>query len=234
MGEPVQVIEVFDGDSFAIEGDEVRLVGINAPEHDECFGDEARERLSELLSVGEVRVEALADRDRFGRLLAFVTSDGRDVNETMLENGMAIAVQGEHRRDARYAGAAAAAAADRNGLWAPDACGPAIEAAVALGAIEHDPPGPDGDTLNGESIEIINEGTGTVDLTGWTLRDESSSNRLVLSSTLNDRLIVRTGCGSGDAQTVYWCSELPVWSNGGDTVLLLDPNGNIAAWEAYQ
>lgn len=233
--DPVHVTEVFDGDSFAIAGDEVRLVGINAPERDECFGDEASDRLADLIAAENVEITVLGDRDQFGRLLAYVTTEeGRDVNETMLEEGLAIALQSGHRQNTRFVGIAADAAGAGVGLWAPDACGPAGEAAVDLGTIEHDPPGPDGDVLNDESIEIVTLGDESVDLTGWTIRDESSSNRLVLSSIVDDRLVVRTGCGSGDEQTIYWCSELPVWSNGGDTAFLLDPNGNIVAWKTYR
>jgi endonuclease YncB( thermonuclease family) len=232
-GNPARVIEVFDGDSFAIEGDEVRLLGINAPERDECFADQARERLAGLVEGPTLSITGSGERDQFGRLLVYATVDGLDVNETMLDDGMAIVVQSDHDRNRQYVGAAADAASRGVGLWSVSACGPATGAAVAIGAIEHDPPGPDGDVLDGEYVEIVNEGDRPIDLNGWVLRDESSSNRLILSTVLGDRLIVRTGCGRDDASTVHWCSDLPVWSNGGDTVLLLEANGNVAAWKTY-
>jgi endonuclease YncB( thermonuclease family) len=233
-GGGAQVVEVFDGDSFAIEGDEVRLLGINAPERDECFADRARERLAGLIDGRTVGITARDERDQFGRLLAYAIVDGLDVNETLLAEGMAIALQSDHERNGEYVSAARDAATRGVGLWSPNACGPATGAAVSVGAVVHDPSGPDGDVLNDEYVEIVNEGDDPIDLTGWILRDESSSNRLALSSALGDRLIVRTGCGEGDTSTVHWCSDLPVWSNGGDTVLLLDPNGNVVAWKTYR
>lgn len=232
LEERADVVDVLDGDSFVVEGDEVRLLGVNAPERDECFGDEARERLAGLIG-GRVVGIAGGERDQFGRLLASVTVDGLDVGATMLGDGMAIAVQSDHERNGEYVDAAADAASRGVGLWSASACGPSTEADVAIGAIEHDPPGPDGDVLNDEFVELVNEGDTPVDLTGWTLRDESSSNRLPLAAVLGDRLVVRTGCGDDDATTIHWCSDLPVWSNGGDTVLLLDPSGNVAAWKTY-
>ena len=38
----------------------------------------------------------------------------------------------------------------------------------------------------------------------------------------------------GHAPTeVFWCSDGPVWNNGGDTALLLDPAGNVAGRLRY-
>ena len=74
-GAGVEVLEVFDGDTLlvSLEGaeEEVRLLGINAPEHDECFGDEAREALAGRLVAGPLRLDIQEDRDQFGRLLAY-------------------------------------------------------------------------------------------------------------------------------------------------------------------
>jgi endonuclease YncB( thermonuclease family) len=230
-----RVVEVFDGDSFAVEGDQVRMLGINAPEAGECYGDEARDRLSALIEGRDVQLTALDERDRFDRLLAYVTVDRHDVAETLLGDGMAIAVQSEHDRNAAYVDAAARAAADGRGLWSPDACGTPTGADVSIDQIAYDPAGPDGEALNGEYVEIVNTSDAAVDLGGWTLRDESSSNRLALDRSIGagERLTVRTGCGDDTADIAYWCSELPVWSNAGDTAFLLDPNGNIVTWKSY-
>ena len=57
-GTPASVIDVQDGDSLvvAMNGIEerVRLIGVNAPEHDECFGPESASGLRELVDNKEV------------------------------------------------------------------------------------------------------------------------------------------------------------------------------------
>ena len=97
--------------------------------------------------------------------------------------------------------------------------------------MQEDPPGPDDDVLEDEWVEIENPGSESVDLAGWTLRDESTSNRFTFEAgTLapGQRLRLRTGCGADTATDIHWCSPAGVWSNRGETVLLLAPSGAIA------
>jgi micrococcal nuclease len=96
-------VRVVDGDTVVIAvggaDEKVRLIGIDTPETVdprkpvECFGEEASARLKALLPVDTpVRLERDVElRDRYGRLLAYVTriSDGVFVNESMLAEGLA-------------------------------------------------------------------------------------------------------------------------------------------------
>ena len=96
------VIEsVADGDTLtvSIDGDptEIRLLGINAPEHDECWGDESRAAVLHLTAGKTVAVEG-TEQDRFGRRLAYVAVDGIDIGAFLLENGHAIAMSEDHHR----------------------------------------------------------------------------------------------------------------------------------------
>lgn len=90
---------VHDGDTlFLTDGTKVRLLGIDTPEvgeHRECYGDEARELLRDLLPEG-TRVQVLADvqpLDQYGRSLLFIYTDGGvNVNLELIERGAAEAV----------------------------------------------------------------------------------------------------------------------------------------------
>jgi micrococcal nuclease len=90
---------VHDGDTlFLADGTKVRLLGIDTPEvgeHHECYGDEARELLRDLLPEG-THVRVLADvqpLDQYGRSLLFLyTDDGALVNLQLIEAGAAEAV----------------------------------------------------------------------------------------------------------------------------------------------
>lgn len=102
---PFAVHSVVDGDTIRIdcngESTRVRLVGINTPEtvkEDspvECGGPEASAALHTILDSSDVFLStdpAQGERDRYGRLLAYVWAlDGSLVNQTMIDQGHAEA-----------------------------------------------------------------------------------------------------------------------------------------------
>jgi uncharacterized protein YjbJ (UPF0337 family) len=92
--ETVAVSRVDDGDTVHLEdGRTVRLVGINAPEADECFGDDAKAALANLVEGREVGMGFdVEPRDQFDRLLALLVVDGSLVNLRMVADGYALAI----------------------------------------------------------------------------------------------------------------------------------------------
>jgi endonuclease YncB( thermonuclease family) len=240
-GAPAELITVFDGDTLLVRLDgveeEVRLLGINAPERDECFGSASRAAATALLEATPLLVEVIGERDQFGRLLAYVWAGGLPVNRRLLEEGHALVLQTDHPRRAEFLAAEERAFTAGTGLWAAAACGAPARAAVALADIEPDPPGPDEDDPNGEWVLLANREAQRVDLSYWMLRDESSQNRYRFpdgfSLDTGAAVAVHTGCGNDGPDHLYWCAGGPVWNNGGDTALLLDPAGNVAARLRY-
>lgn len=229
----IRIAREVDGDSLELEIDgavvEVRLVGINAPELADCQGPAARDALGELLRAGDIAVSG-SESDRFDRLLVELEVEGASVNEAMVRAGWALAVHGDG--DA-YVGAMRAAADDQVGMWSPSVpgCAPVTDDVVVLDA-EPDPPGRDEENLDQEFVVIANAGTEPLELDGWQLRDESTGNRFVFEARRlgpGDELVLVTGCGQDSDREVFWCSEFPVWSNQGETVLVLAPDGAIAA-----
>ena len=235
-GVPVELITIFDGDTLLVDmrgvEEEVRLLGINTPEREECFSSEAREATSSLVAAGSLTIEATEERDQFERLLGYAYAGGALVNQALVEGGYALALQTDHPRLAEFLAAEEAALAAGEGLWAADACGAPSPAALSLEGLEPDPPGPDEDDLNGEWVLLANEGAEPADLTGWVLRDESSQNRyrfpegFVLDA--GETVAVHTGGGADGPAHLYWDAPGPVWNNGGDAALLLDSAGNVA------
>ncbi len=94
---PVEVIEVIDGDTIRVEIDgkeeKIRYLLVDTPElsGDERLAQEAKELNAQLLSEGEVEIEYdFGDRrDKYDRLLAYVYVDGKMVQESLLEAGVA-------------------------------------------------------------------------------------------------------------------------------------------------
>lgn len=239
-GSSLTVDRVLDGDSLVVRdgGEEldVRLLGINAPERDECHAERSRAALTDLVESGPVAL-ASEGTDQFGRRLGYVTAGGEDVNLALVAAGAALATGGDHPRRAAYLAAEETAYDLRAGLWQPDACGPAT-AGLDITGVAADPDGPDDQNLSGEWADIVNDGAAAVDLTGWVLRDDSSTHRfgfpdrLTLAPGRGVRVFV--GCGTDDGATLFWCHDSPVWNNAGDAALLLDAAGNVAARLRYR
>ena len=239
---PVGTVEdVLDGDSLrmVIDGTptEVRLLGINAPERDECWADEARDALADDASGRDLVVVA-SGQDQYGRVVARLHDGTSDIGLAMLEQGHAIALALEHDRRAEYLAAEDDAMRLERGLWAPDACGPPLgDHGIVIWGLEPDAPGRDDVDPNGEWIAIANEGETVVDIGGWSIRDESSVHRYVFEEgfTLGPGQIVtiRSGCGSAEPFDLHWCADTPVWTNSGDTALLLGPSGQVVGRFRY-
>jgi endonuclease YncB( thermonuclease family) len=104
-GEPVVVTRVIDGDTLELElGRQIQLIGIDAPELDECGGAEAMSFIRRELSDKVVRIyeDADAAADRVGRPLRYVRygEDARatkDLAHELLRDGLV-------RRFPAYAG----------------------------------------------------------------------------------------------------------------------------------
>ena len=87
-------------------GVKYRLMGFDAPEtfQAKCdaelgLGKRAAERLKELLASGEDRIVESGKIDRYGRTLAHVTVNGRDVGGVLIGEGLARAYDGRTRRE---------------------------------------------------------------------------------------------------------------------------------------
>ena len=90
-GEPF----LLDGDTFTLDGERIRIVGIDAPElgQAKCAAEKvlafkASARLGELLAGCAVVLDRQG-KDRYGRTLATVTACGRDIGEALIREGLA-------------------------------------------------------------------------------------------------------------------------------------------------
>jgi len=121
-------VRVADGDTVRVRIDggreeRVRYIGIDTPEvtSDECFADEAAAFNERLVAGREVRLELDAEeRDRYGRLLAYVYAGDLLVNAELLRKGYAqpLTVPPNVRFADRFKRLARDARREGRGLWA--------------------------------------------------------------------------------------------------------------------
>lgn len=93
-------LSAIDGDSLVVSykgrSQEVRLIGIDAPEWGQEYGTRAKTKVMGICYGKTIRLEFDRERrDHYGRLLAYVYCGGRMLNLEMIREGMAIAIKVE-------------------------------------------------------------------------------------------------------------------------------------------
>ena len=89
------VTRIVDGDTVELEtGETLRFLMVDTPETTsgatDCYGQEAKAYTTSLLLDQEVTLEYDVEcEDRYGRLLAYVSVAGREINTLLVERGYA-------------------------------------------------------------------------------------------------------------------------------------------------
>jgi micrococcal nuclease len=122
------VSAVVDGDTIFVDDNvKVRLLGMNAPELDECFGEESRKYLSKIVLGRKVFLEKdQKATDQYGRLLRYVIlrnenpeMDDVFVNSLIVKKGLAFSeyVKPNRRYLALLQAGEREAKANKIGMW---------------------------------------------------------------------------------------------------------------------
>ena len=121
-----KIIHVADGDTITMLLEDrtqvkIRFSGIDAPEKGQAWGQRSRQSMSSLAAGRNARAY-VGKRDRYGRSVAIVTVDGRDVGLEQLRRGMAWTYtrylnELPYREQRLYLEAESEARAARRGLW---------------------------------------------------------------------------------------------------------------------
>ncbi|CAM4039681.1 thermonuclease family protein [Campylobacter armoricus] len=112
-----KISHVIDGDTVEVfykdERIIIRLFGIDAPEKDQAYGKLASRFLSSIVLNKEV-ILSVKDEDKYGRILAIMYLNNKDINQVMVKNGFAWAY--EYYSDL-YLNEQKQAKKDKKGLW---------------------------------------------------------------------------------------------------------------------
>ena len=273
---------VADGDTIRVhvDGDRsgriqtIRFTGINAMElhrysadprkrRGDCHGVEATNIVERLIkrAHGRVRLAAQSAASTTGgrlRRSVWVRSGGRwvDVSRVLMERGLALWLPNpvEYAHNLEYRRLAQEAAAAHRGLYDPAACGagPDQDLPIEL-LVNWDADGNDAQNINGEWVDIRNDGPRDLPIGGWWFRDswlEYNRNHIpgfefpgYARVPAGGSIRLHMGCGPNSPATpnvFYWCRPRPVFENAGDPRTqigdggyLFDPQGDLRASMIY-
>lgn len=117
-------VEIVDGDTLRIDGERVRLWGMDAPERKQAcqiggqsvaIGQRATDTLRQILTNGPLRCDA-KDRDRYGRTVSECWAGEANVSDAMVRLGWAWALP-RYSKD-RFLPAQEEAERAGRGVWA--------------------------------------------------------------------------------------------------------------------
>lgn len=121
-----KIVGVSDGDTVKLLDSEntehkIRLLGIDAPEKKQDFGEVSKQNLSRLVFGKEIKVR-VQKKDRYGRSLGVLIEQGQDVNIQQIQAGLAWHYkhfQSDQLPDERvsYSAAEELARKNKTGLW---------------------------------------------------------------------------------------------------------------------
>jgi hypothetical protein len=106
---------------------------------------------------------------------------------------------------------------------------------------QYDSPGKDTRTnasLTAEWISLVNSGSKSVNLQGWTIRDTANHVYTFGNVTIpgkGGRIWLRTGKGTNNAKNLYWGSGNYIWNNTGDAATLRNKAGakhDTCSWKS--
>ena len=105
-----QAVKVSDGDTLNVQKVEngkftgevikIRMFGIDAPEKTQDYGSESKQALEKMVNGKTLEIEE-KNRDRYGRTVAVVYVNGKNVNEEMVKNGNAWWYQEYDKKDTK-------------------------------------------------------------------------------------------------------------------------------------
>jgi len=236
-----RVTRVIDGDTIEVEIDgrveQLRYIGIDTPEHGLPWFQESTDANRALVEGQTVRLERdVSERDRYGRLLAYVyLTSGTFVNGALVSQGLAdsVAYPPDTSHQAELDAIEEQAKAQGLGMWVQAApVGVVIDGACS----QFNSPGDDNYSKEEEYVCVTNQGTVTVDMTRWWIRDKAGATYYfpAFSLAAGASVRVRTGCGQPTSTDLYWCKDgNAVWNNGGDTAYLYSSQDQLVDQLTY-
>ncbi|MFZ5476194.1 MAG: thermonuclease family protein [Myxococcota bacterium] len=230
------VTSVYDGDTFTLStGDRVRLRLVNTPEirPPEAYAIEAREAVAVLL---QNKVVALTygevTRDGYGRLIASVSVEGKDLATQVLEQGLGhlFVIPPDNTDLTSLIAAQERARAARRGIWSTAD----FQGAMHITSFHANADGDDRSNVNGEYLRVCNVSAQPIDLAGWRIADISGNSWELPAVLVPPGNTVKIHAGKGTTKgdpaeqlEIFLGSADPIWNNKADRATIYDRFGKV-------
>lgn len=226
--EYAKVIRIIDGDTIVVEnGTHIRLLGINTPEKNEFYYQEAKDSLNNLISNKTIKLEYGKDKtDLYGRTLAYIFLDDKNVNLEIVENGLAnpyIYDIDKYTQSIRNAWINCIKENKNLCEKSKDKCADCIE----LKELD----------VKSQTLILYNSCNFQCSLKDWTIKDEGRKKFVFPDFTLDNKkeisVIVERENRTDTENVLFWKRSDYVWTSGGDTLFLRDKEGRLVLWKGY-
>lgn len=224
--EIVVVERVIDGDTFVSGNNSIRLLGINSPERGEKYYDESKKFLEEMILNENVTLEYVGEKqDKYGRILAYVYFNEKNVNVNLVKQGFAnyYFYSGKDIYSDDLTDAWNSCIENNMNLCekSKDICGECIK----LKEFDY----------KNEKVVLENNCNFSCDLNEWSIKDEGRKTFKFEDFVLESfgKVEIKVGEGSNTKSILFWGDEDYVWTRTGDSLFLRDKEGKLVLWESY-
>lgn len=229
------VTSVYDGDTITLDTrDKVRLKWVNTPElkPPEDYGPEARELTATLTLQKRVRLLSDGSRDGYGRILAGIEVDGKNLSVALLEAGLGhlFVIPPDPTDLGALLAAQEKARKARRGVWSTER----FQGALHITSFHANADGDDRENVNGEYLRICNISPSPLDLSGYRIADISGRSWELPKAILPVGHTFKLHSGRGQnlvdptaQMELFLGSGDPIWNNGEDRATLYDRYGRV-------
>jgi endonuclease YncB( thermonuclease family) len=229
-----ELVEVIDGDTIDVRIDgqvqRVRFIGVDTPERENPYYEEATTANRILLGSGELTlIRDVSETDRYDRLLRYVLNErGTFVNYELINNGYAhlVTFPPDVACADTFLAAQEDARARQAGIWGlphfQESDSPAVEIIEIFYNGQKDPE-------SDEYAEIKNVSPDTVQLSGWMLSAGHGQDFIFPAFELAPGQTCRVYTNEVHPESCGFSfgRDESLWSNAGDCGHLYDPGGSL-------
>jgi len=220
------VERVIDGDTLVVNGESIRLLGINCPERGEKYYPEAKFFLESFVLNKTVKIQFGKEKyDKYKRILAYVFLDGKNMNLQIVKEGFAnfYFPSGKDIYYSDFKNAWIECLKNQKNICKPstDKCAECIE----LKELNY----------KTQNVLFYNSCPFECDLTDWKIKDEGRKNFVFPEFVLkpNNSISIKVANGTNTKEILFWTDQTYVWTEKGDSLFLRDKENNLVLWENY-
>lgn len=218
------MVKIIDGDTVDVRLEsgavyQVRYIGIDTPELQRPLYEEARTANSDLVLNKEVNlIKDISETDPYDRLLRYVIVGDVFVNLEMVKRGLAVAE--DYPPDSACAPtlslAMSGSRSSEIGIWeATQTPEPSAPIVVIVDVHKKD-----------EYVDIQNQGTSDVELSGWNLVSETGNQECFLAGILKAGETLRIWSMAAEGPGYSCGFQSAIWNNSkSDPAVLDNPEG---------